>query len=306
MDDSQITKIEDVRQSDGWGKYLRSLGWRTTRTSKGTQIALIKSGIINVAKIQRPHSLDLEEIREIEKICRENKCLFVRIEPNIEQNISLLEEEGYYPSPYPLIPPSTIFINLQKSEDDLWDSLSKSGKYSVRRAQREGAKIEFYKNPEPKIVKIFEGISSETAKKKNFGYSSYEELLTKVRAYQDESFILIAKNNNNEITGANFYLGYKGNIWYMHGGTTDIGRKSKAGYELVWQSFLYFKKQGYKFLDLEGRDDDRFPSFTKNWGGFSHFKEKFGGIEAKFPYPQVKLFSPLLKFFSKFYGKIPL
>ncbi len=306
MDDSKIIKVEDIRQSDGWGQYQESIGWKIIQTSSKTKIALMKAGIVTVAKIQRPHVLKTEELEEIENICRDHKCLFVRIEPNIEQDLNLLAEKDYYPSPYPLIPPATIFINLTKSENDLWESISHSGKYSIKRAQREETKIEFYKKPSDEIVKIFEEVSIATAKKKNFGYCSYGELLSKVKAFGEESYVLIAKNKNNEITGANFYLGHKGNVWYMHGGTTEIGRKSKAGYELVWQSFLYFKKLGYEFLDLEGRDDDRFPNFTRNWGGFSHFKEKFGGIETKFPYPHVKLLSPALRFFSKLYGRIPL
>jgi len=68
----------------------------------------------------------------------------------------------------------------------------------------------------------------------------------------------------------------------------------------MWESILYFKKIAYKYIDLEGVDDERFPSFTKNWGGFTHFKEKFGGTILKLPPPYIKYYSPILKFFTKF------
>lgn len=305
MENPEITKIKDIRQSEGWAAYQESIGWKIIETQKGTKVALMRTPIGKAVKIQRPDPIDYKELEEIETICKEDKALFVRIEPSLKQNLKLLEEKGFYLSPYPLLPPTTIFIDLRKDENELWDKISRSGKYSVRRAQREGAKIEFFKNPDEKTIALFEEVAKETAKIRNFGFSPFEELKTKVKEFGDDSYIAVAKEANGTITGANFYLGYKGNIWYMHGGTTAIGRKSKAGYDLVWQSFLYFKKEGYEFLDLEGKDDKRFPNFTKEWGGFSHFKEKFGGIVAEFPYPQVKIFSPALKLLEKFYGKIP-
>jgi lipid II:glycine glycyltransferase (peptidoglycan interpeptide bridge formation enzyme) len=38
------------------------------------------------------------------------------------------------------------------------------------------------------------------------------------------------------------------------------------------------------------------------WGGFSHFKEKFGGTIVEFPVPYVKYFNPIIKVISKLYG----
>ena len=88
----------------------------------------------------------------------------------------------------------------------------------------------------------------------------------------------------------------------MFGGTTELGRHNKTGYELLWQSILYFKKLGYAWLDLEGVYDPRFPKYLNAWGGFSHFKEKFGGVVVEFPMPYIKYLSPVLKLIAKLYG----
>ena len=58
-------------------------------------------------------------------------------------------------------------------------------------------------------------------------------------------------------------------------------------------------------MDLDGIYDPRFPSFLAKWGGFSHFKEKFGGEVVTYPVAHVKYYNKLLKYLFKF-GNIRL
>ena len=67
----------------------------------------------------------------------------------------------------------------------------------------------------------------------------------------------------------------------------------------MWEAILHLKDSGYDWLDLEGVDDDRFPAFTRDWGGFSYFKEKFGGKVVRYPMPQIKYLNPVLRILSK-------
>ena len=59
---------------------------------------------------------------------------------------------------------------------------------------------------------------------------------------------------------------------------------------------------GYKYLDLDGLYDDRFPKRLKDYGGFSHFKERFNPIIVEFPVPYVKYLSPVMRAIKKLYG----
>lgn len=306
MENPKSTKINipqnflDIRQSDSWAQYLESLGWKNKKTSYGTNINLRKIGPFNVTKIQRPKKLDEKGLEELEKVCNENKALFIKIEPCLDQDLNLLDKTEYTKSNFPLVPPTTIFIDLTKEEKNLWEAISHSGKYSIKRAQREKTKIEYCQNPDDGKIKIFCGVAKETGQRKNFFVPNFNDVKKKVELFKDDSHLIMAYKESGELAGANFYLGFQESVWYLHGGTSDIGRKCRAGYELYWQSFLYFKKLGYKILDLEGKDDDRFPLFTKYWGGFSHFKEKFGGYEVVYPEPRIKPLHPALKFLAKF------
>jgi lipid II:glycine glycyltransferase (peptidoglycan interpeptide bridge formation enzyme) len=296
----------DIRQSDNWARYLETLGWHFVKTKAGVNIEFKKLGPVSLVKIQRPRQLSQKDLEEFEQLCKQNKSLFIKIEPWIEQNLEVLEKNGYHISNAPLAPPTTIYIDLVKSKEELWHSVSRSGKYSIRRAQREGVRVEYFKNPSEELLKEFYGVEADTGKKKKFYVQSLQDLKAKAEEFGDECYIIKVFDGENNLCGMNFYLGFKGNIWFIHGGTTDTGRKNKTGYDLVWQAILYFKELGYKVMDLEGKDDDRFPAFTKDWGGFSHFKEKFGGEVVEFPKPRIKYLNPFLKFIAKFNTNLPL
>jgi len=306
MENSQLSKITELRQSEGWKKYLEWLGWKCIRTSKGTNIAIRKTPVGAVTKIQRPHNLSDEELNEINKICLDNKAMFIKIEPGLDQNLQLFKTHGYKETRYPLIPPATSIIDLGLSEEKLWKNLSKSGRYSVKRARRDGAKVKHYKNPSKEKIEYFQKLMDETSKDKKLIKTPLKDLLKKVESFKEEAHLLLITDGKGDLMAGNLYFGVDKVVWYLHGATAHAGRKGNWGYELMWQSILYFKKENYAVLELEGIDDKRFPSFTKTWGGFSYFKEKFGGQKIEFPVPYIKLLSPILKVLEKIYGKIPL
>ncbi|NMB91773.1 aminoacyltransferase [candidate division WWE3 bacterium] len=296
--------VSDIRQSDKWALYLKGLGWSSHRTTRGICVEYIKTILGTMVKIQHPIPLTLEDLKEIEDFCVKQKALFIKIEPFVGQDVSILERSGYKKNFYPLSPPSTIYIDLTKSEEDLWDNLSHSARYSIRRAQREGTVTRFYQNPLPEKVPDYFEMLKSTARRKHFYVQPLKDFLAKIKIFGKDCHLVLSYDSNGKLLSGKFYLCHGDMVLYSTGGTSKEGLKTKAGYELLWRSILYFKGLGYKVFDLEGKDDSRFESITKNWGGFSHFKEKFNGEEIEFPYPYVKYLNPLLKFASKF-GNLP-
>jgi len=298
-------EITSLRQSDHWSEYLKHLGWNIAETNSGIKVAVRKTAFGNVSKIQRPKNITQKDIDEIESICAQRKCVFIKIEPGTNQDEAILRDRGYQKSKFPLSPPSTIYIDLTKNEQQLWKELSKSCKYSIRRARREGNTVETIHNPGEKELKEFYMIAKDTSKKKKFYIEPYENLLKQKEVFGDSSYLVKVYDEEKVLNGAKFYLGYKNAITFLLGGTSEEGRRGKGGYVLLWQSILYFKEAGYEFLDLEGVDDDRFPLHTREWGGFSHFKEKFGGTLVRLPPPYIRYEGTVLKFLSKF-QELPL
>jgi lipid II:glycine glycyltransferase (peptidoglycan interpeptide bridge formation enzyme) len=299
----QMSRLS-IRQSKGWAKFLEGLGWKI-KIINGIYIFHLKTPLGRVVKIQKPSEFEQKDLEEIENFCREIKAMFVKIEPTNKKNEEMLKENGFKRSKFPLTPPSCQYINLQKDEEELYDDLSKSAKYSVRRSKREGDYVKFVKNPNDEALDRMHEVCVVTGKRGKFYVPPQKEMVLKRDAFGEKFHIAEVYDKKDRLLGAKFYLGEDNFVAYLQGGTTDLGRSSKGGYLLLWESILYLKREGYTVFDLEGVDDDRFPLFTKEWGGFSHFKEKFGGEIVRFPPPYIKYYSPVLKFMSRFY-ELPL
>ncbi|OGC68966.1 hypothetical protein A2415_04170 [candidate division WWE3 bacterium RIFOXYC1_FULL_39_7] len=297
-----MIQINDVRQGNQWAEYLKKIGWSVAETSFGVKILYRKSIVGSLVKIQRTPPLSEDNLKEIEKICLEKKAAFIKIEPGIDQDEEILKKSGYVVSYFPMVPSATIFINLELSEEELWKNVSKSGKYSIHRAEREGARVEIYKNPDAEKFDIYYKILSETGKLKKFYVPPISQLKKMHEAFGDQGHLAIVYEKDGTPLGTKYYICNKDCALYVNGGTSGQGRGTKSGYLLLWKSILYLKAQGYKVFDLEGKDDSRFPNFTKDWEGFSYFKEKFGGEEVLMPYPHIKYFSPVIKTMVKLTG----
>lgn len=292
-------KYPSYRQSEGWENFLSTLGWKTVKTSKGNKLFFLKSFIGNVNKTQRPNYLDKKELLEIDDIAKEYKSAFLKLELLYGQDETLVKEAGYKKTQFPLSPPKTLLINLSKSENALWKDISKTGRNLINRAKKEGSRVEIIKSPTMENVERFYKTYKFTGKRAKFYVEPKDQVHSLVNSFSHNSYLAWVFTKDNKLEGAKLFIEHKGVVTYMRGGSTPAGRQNYGGHLLMWESFLHFKNLGFRLIDLEGIDDDRFPRFTREWGGFSFFKEKFGGISVEFPYPYLKVFHPGLKFVSK-------
>jgi hypothetical protein len=307
MENAKINQIVDIRQSPQWGKYLAYLGWQPHALDTSKTIYSRRVGPLTVAKMQRPAQLTIADLTEVDRIAQSHHFAFIKLEPWLSQDNHNLACAQYKFSQSPLCPPSTIVMDLSTSVATLQSGLSHSANYSIHRAHREGGRVEFYANPSVEVLAQVYPALKATALKHKFLVPSFADLQTKLDLWGSECHLAVVQNAHGVTQGIKLFLGFNGNVWFMHGGTSAEGRKTKFGYLLLWESMLYLKSHGYNFLDLEGKDDARFPTFTKTWGGFSHFKERFGGSAIEFPYPRIKYYSATLKLLSRLYNStIPL
>ena len=290
---------KNIRQTDEWREFMEFLGWKCVKTSSGINVFFNKLLSGNLVKIQRPHALTKKDLEEIEALCKSRKALLVKIEPEVGQDESLLIDAGFEKNNYPLSPPSSMILNLPKSEKELWESISRSGKYSINRSKREGDHVNFVQKPsEEQIKQLFEAMVW-AGKTKKYYIEPFRDVLKRTQAFGKNAHLIQVFNKSNDYLGGAIYLIHENTATFIYGSINEIGRQGKAGYQLLWQAALYLKKLGYKHFDLEGVDDQRFPRHTKSWGGFSHFKEKFNGTVVVYPVPYMKVYSGVLKFLSK-------
>ncbi len=291
--------LDSLKQSDNWFKYLHFLGWEHETTSNGTKVAFMKTFMGYVTKIQRPKNFSEKDLEEIEQLCEKYNTQFIKMEAFSKEHEPILKDNGFVRSYHPLCPPSTLVIDLKKSKESLWADVSRSGKYKIKRAKREGSSVSITPAPRKAQMTQFYKVLTETRKLKKFYVQPIEDIYKLAEIYKDQCFVAEVRDQKNKLMGSKFFLAENKTITFIMGGTTKAGRKGLWGYDLLWESILYFKDIKYLYLDLEGIDDPRFPKFTSDWGGFSHFKEKFGGELVRFPPPYIKYRSNFLKILSK-------
>ena len=110
-----------------------------------------------------------EVLTRIQKVAHQEKCVFVRMRPQLlatADNLKLLEGLNLKKSPMHLAAEHTVMIDLTKSEDELLAAMRRQTRYEVRRADKLGIIVK--KSHSDEIFREFHKVQVETAKRQNF------------------------------------------------------------------------------------------------------------------------------------------
>jgi len=316
---SNFKKGTDLRQTKEWGEYLEKLGWETIEFRvKNLELRIklrIKSlGILgSIIKVQRLPIVSEEVLREIEEIAKERRAILIKVEPEAEfSDYPLLYRFGYKTDSWPTMPTKTIVLDLSK---EIPQTYSKSARYDLRKAEKENLTVKFLNTTYPRAQSEFYRLFKESAKGKFFVPSFGKDFVHKCRALEPISFITLLSHkseilpiredpesgSSRNVAGA-FVAVVGDTAHYVHAGTTKEGKVMGAPYKLLYEISKKLKKDGIKYLNLEGVYDKRYPGFTKSWQGFTHFKEQFGGCEVLYPHSFTKYRATALKLIAIFSG----
>lgn len=219
---------------------------------------------------------------EIKKIAKEEKSLFLKIDPPAETNYEYFSK--FKKSPNEVQPKNTLMLDLEKPEEDLLKEMKQKTRYNIRLAGKKGIRITNYelrmdnkKLFKEKFEKFWE-LVKETSKRDKFVshnknyYCEMLESLGKTQNKIQDTRYKNQKNINNQISKnkqnlqAKLYLAeYKNKIIvanivlyfgdvaiYLHGTSSNEYRNAMAPYLLQWQQILDAKKVGCKKYDFWG------------------------------------------------------
>ena len=130
---------------------------------------------------------------EIKALAAKDKCVFVRIRPNIantEKHRETAKKAGLIPAPMLLHAENTIILDLTKSDDELLTEMRRQTRYEVRRAQKMGIEVTF--DTSKYAFTDFYQIQLETAKRQNFIPSTQTFIEAQHEAFGDAARIYTA------------------------------------------------------------------------------------------------------------------
>ena len=296
-----LTKFPEATflQSPAYAEMNESLGYKTISTDfSGKGLALM---IIRDAKRGRYMEIpcgplidwdnkDLVKnaLTEIGEIAKEEKCVFVRIRPQLmanARNLKKLEELGLKKSPMHLAAEHTVIINLDGSEEELLSNMRRQTRYEVRRADKLG--IEVTKSNSKEMFEEFHNVQVETAKRQGFVPPDLKTLMAEKEAFGKNAQIYVAKINRENVKDSPEGLPEKAPVAYgliigdgregdyYEAASTDLNRKLPGAYALLWRVMRDLKADGYERFTLwwiapAGQPNHRY-------AGVTTFKTGFGG-----------------------------
>lgn len=294
----------DIRQAPEWGSYLSSIGW-TIEHAGQVQIFIRRIPLLRHSVIKIQHQKNPLPYRQIEKIAKKHRALFVLIEPESqgfqEQSI---KQNGYRNSSMSLTHTTTIHIDLNKSKKEIFTSFSENARRNIKKAQQNNLEVKIVSLKNTKgdnEFRNFYRLLSNLTKLKKFYVPGYDEFYKKMLAFKDNSILLFAYPSTSSGQAskpiAAVWLGtLKDTAVYMNTGITETGYKLLANYLLVWEAVKLAKKLKLKLFDFEGLYDPRFPKHRKSWKNFSEFKKRFHGTLVEHPSPFIKWHSKPFQF----------
>jgi len=236
----------------------------------------------------------------IKKIARENKLIFIKLEPNVviysntstgktstsnrvskppsnsksptaNQLISLLKNNGCVRGKT-LFTPTSFWIDLTRPEEDLLKSFSPKTRYNIRLSEKHGVKIT--EDNSQKAFDKYLKLTFETAKRQGFyaHTEKYHKLMWKslykspTTNHKSPIARLITATYNNEIITTWILFVWRNFLYYPYGASSDKYKNVMANNLMMWEAIKFGKKMGLKTFDLWGREEGK---------GFTKFKEGY-------------------------------
>lgn len=213
---------------------------------------------------------------KIAEIAKREKCVFVRVRPqllNNAKNLQSLAELGLKKAPMHLAAEHTVMIDLDRSEDELLANMRRQTRYEVRRAGKQGIMVE--KSNTEGMFKKFRQVQAETAKRQGFIPPNLKTLLAEKEAFGKDIAIYVAKTAGGEPIAYGMIIknGKEGD--YYEAASTPLNRKLPGAYALLWQVMKDLKAEGYERFNLWGIAPAGQPNHR--YAGVTTFKTGFGG-----------------------------
>ena len=208
-------------------------------------------------------------IERIEELARQEKAMFVRVEPNF-----FLPPNLKWPvySTAEIQPSKTSILDLGQSEEELMKQMHHKTRYNTRLAFKKGVEV---RDGEEKDLDKFWELMTQTGNRDGFRLHPrvyYEKMLN-----LDKEFLKMkVAELEGEVVAVGLFSFFGATATYMHGASSYRHRRVMAPYALQWRAIREAKSRECRYYDLYGVDPDK-------WPGVTRFKKGFGGTEVHYP-----------------------
>jgi lipid II:glycine glycyltransferase (peptidoglycan interpeptide bridge formation enzyme) len=275
-------------QSGAWGELKARFGWRVAHLISGTSGAQLLFRPLplgySIAYLPKgPLGDEGAILPAVEKLCRENNAVFLKIEPDVnESNAAYTPGTAELRKAKPIQPRRTVVVSLEGSEDDILGRMKQKTRYNIRLAEKKGVVVKATSD-----VSEFHEMAQVTSSRNAFGVHSLEYYQAFYDLYHPAGDCeLLTAFYGNQALASVFVLSQGERAYYLYGASSNLERNRMPAYLVQWAAMKWARERGCLTYDMWGIPDvdeqELETSFTDReahdglWGVY-RFKRGFGG-----------------------------
>jgi len=237
------------------------------------------------------HRLVAELVACLRALGRENKCVFVRIRPQCDDDGALhtgLNRLGCRLSPMHVTADHTSIVDLTQSTEQLLANMRQQTRYEIKRAPKRG--IAVTKSESSSFIDEFYEVQSATARRQGFIPPSKRYLTALYENFADHAKLYHASKGDDLLNLA-IIIRYGREAAYLEAASTDAARREPGAYAIIWQAIEDAKSDGLMRFNLWGIAPPDSPNHR--YAGVTTFKRGFGGQDIAYLAPHDIIVSPV-------------
>jgi lipid II:glycine glycyltransferase (peptidoglycan interpeptide bridge formation enzyme) len=178
--------------------------------------------------------------------------------------VTLLKSVGSVPGKT-LFTPTTFWIDLSPSEDELMKSFSSKTRYNIRLAERNEVRVQ--EDNSDKAFERYLELTKETVTRQGFfaHTEKYHRLMWSILNNAGIAHLMTAIYQGQIITTWILFK-WKDFLYYPYGASTEEHKNVMANNLMMWEAIKFGKKNNLTTFDLWGREEGK---------GFTKFKEGY-------------------------------
>lgn len=293
------TVVTHPLQSYEWGEFRKKSGIKVIRRAtfegnkliSGFQLTIhpVPKTSYTIGYLPKGDMPTHELINELKQIGKEEKCIFIQLEPNIikTQTNSQLLITNYQlrKAAHPLFTKYTFVLDLTKSEEELLAVMHPKARYNIKVAKKHN--VEVKEDNSEKSFDAYWRLTEETTRRQGFYAHTkrYHELQWETFSHDTDtdqltSHLFTATYEGKILTTLLFFV-FHDTLYYPYGASSNEHRNVMHSNLAMWEGIRFGQKLGLKKFDMWG-SLGRDPDPKDPWFGFHDFKRKFGPEHIEF------------------------
>jgi peptidoglycan pentaglycine glycine transferase (the first glycine) len=304
-------------QMGEWGELKNDFGWKPVRfilnNQLGAQILFRRLPLgLTLGYMPKPvfsgerSAISNDFWGEVDLICRQNRAVFLKVEPDVWAEEFTLPPSSLKFSPHNIQPPRTIVISIKEDEETILSRMKPKCRYNIRLAEKKGITVRAWDD-----ISAFHEMMTVTGDRDKFGVHSkgYYGRAYELFHPKGTCELLVAEFEGKPLASLMVFANGK-RAWYVYGASNDQERNRMPTYLLQWEAIRWAKARGCEEYDLWGVPDEnedtleaQFESRHDGLWGVYRFKRGFGGEVKRAAQALDRVYNPLLYWaYLKFIG----